>query len=104
VDVKTLVRDADRMANDEGSSTADVAATVQDALARGLADLAIETAREKDLDAVGLSGGVAYNDAITRSIRETVQDGGLEFLGHDRVPPGDGGISYGQAVIASVRQ
>ena len=104
VDVRALVQDADRMAHDEGRSTADVAATVQDALARGLADLAIEAAEAKDLDAVGFSGGVAYNDAITRSIRETVADAGLEFLAHDRVPPGDGGISYGQAVIASVRQ
>ena len=102
VDVKTLVGDADRLADEH--SVADVAATVQDALARGLADLAIAAAEDRGIDAVGFSGGVAYNDAITRSIRGAVEDAGLEFLGHDRVPPGDGGIAYGQAVVASVRQ
>ncbi|MFW6376643.1 MAG: carbamoyltransferase HypF [archaeon] len=104
VDVKTLVRDADRMAHEDGREGADVAATVQNALARGLAEIAIEAARKKDLDAIGFSGGVAYNDAITRTVREAVEDANLEFLGHDRVPPGDGGIAYGQAVIAAVRQ
>ncbi|HKL29762.1 MAG TPA: carbamoyltransferase HypF [Natrialbaceae archaeon] len=104
VDVSALVQDADRMVTEDGHAVPDVAATVQDALARGLADIAIEAAQEKDLDAVGFSGGVAYNDAITRAIREAVEDADLEFLGHDRVPPGDGGIAYGQAVIASVRQ
>ncbi|MFT4890090.1 MAG: hydrogenase maturation protein HypF [Halobacteriales archaeon] len=102
VDVPTLVQDADRLVDEHPA--ADVAATVQDALARGLADLAIAAAEDKGVDAVGFSGGVAYNDAITRSIRDAVEDAGLEFLGHDRVPPGDGGIAYGQAVVASSRQ
>ncbi|MFT4963912.1 MAG: hydrogenase maturation protein HypF, partial [Halobacteriales archaeon] len=82
----------------------DVAATVQTALARGLAELAIEAAENKGIEAVGFSGGVAYNDAITRSIGEAVEAADLEFIAHDRVPPGDGGIAYGQAVIAAARQ
>jgi hydrogenase maturation protein HypF len=88
----------------EGSSRADVAATAQDTLARGLAELAIDAADERGRDAVALSGGVAYNDAVATRIRERVTDAGLTFLGNERVPPGDGGIAYGQVAVAAARE
>ncbi|WP_181686445.1 carbamoyltransferase HypF [Halorhabdus salina] len=83
--------------------TADLAATAQWALAYGLADVAVEAAQERGIGAVGFSGGVAYNDAIIVTIRDRVQDAGLAFLGHDRVPPGDGGIAYGQVTVAATQ-
>lgn len=83
---------------------ADVAATAQEALARGLGELAVESAKGRDVGTVGFTGGVAYNDAILSTIRRTVTDAGLAFIGPDRVPPGDGGIAYGQAVVASARR
>ncbi|WP_135664194.1 carbamoyltransferase HypF [Halorhabdus rudnickae] len=101
VDSGQLVRDLATLASDH--STADVAATAQWALARGLADLAIGVAEDAGIDAVGFTGGVAYNDAITRTIRNRVEAAGLDFLGHDRVPPGDGGIAYGQVAVAAAR-
>ncbi|CCQ34023.1 [NiFe] hydrogenase metallocenter assembly protein HypF [Halorhabdus tiamatea SARL4B] len=101
VDTRQFVRDLDALAGDH--STGDVAATAQWALARGLADVAVGIAADRGVDAVGFTGGVAYNDAITRTIRERVEAAGLDFLGHDRVPPGDGGIAYGQVAVASVR-
>ena len=84
-----------------GGSPADVAATAQDALARGLADLAVEVARERDREAVALTGGVAYNDHVARRVRQRVLGAGLTFLGNERVPPGDGGVAYGQAAVAA---
>ncbi|MEF8774238.1 MAG: Sua5/YciO/YrdC/YwlC family protein, partial [Halobacteriales archaeon] len=101
VDVADLARDLADLADD--SPAADVAATAQRALADGLAEIAVETADTRGIETVGFSGGVAYNDAITRRLRERVRAAGLEFLGHDQVPPGDGGVSYGQAVVASAR-
>lgn len=101
LDTQALVS---KLANTVGESpTADVAATAQDALARGLAELAIDAASERDIATVGFTGGVAYNDAIFTRLRETVTDSGLAFIGPDRVPPGDGGIAYGQAVVAAAR-
>ncbi|WP_336325473.1 carbamoyltransferase HypF [Halovenus sp. HT40] len=88
----------------EEMPAADVAATAQEALARGLGHIAIECARDRNVEVIGFTGGVAYNDAIHSTIRETVQDAGLSFVGPDRVPPGDGGIAYGQAVVATARQ
>lgn len=99
LDTRQLVRDLDAMADDH--PIADVAATAQWALARGLAELSVAVAADRGVDAVGFTGGVAYNDAITRTIRERVETAGLDFLGHDRVPPGDGGIAYGQVAVAA---
>jgi len=69
-------------------------------LAKGLAMLAVEKAQEKDVKSVGFSGGVACNEIMTREIRKIVESSGLNFLVHEAVPPGDGGISFGQAVVA----
>jgi len=101
VDVATLLQRLDD--RQPTHPTPDLAATAQDALARGLADIATETAIDRNIDAVGFSGGVAYNDAITQTIRERVENAGLEWLAHQRLPPGDGGIAVGQVTVATAR-
>ncbi|MEF8825100.1 MAG: carbamoyltransferase HypF [Halapricum sp.] len=102
VDAAALLQRLDDQQEDH--STADLAATAQGALARGLADIAIETAADSGVDAVGFTGGVAYNDAITRVIRRRVENADLEWLCHEQVPPGDGGIAVGQVTVASARE
>ncbi|MFB6128286.1 MAG: carbamoyltransferase HypF, partial [Halorhabdus sp.] len=84
VDSGQLVRDLGDLAAEH--ATADVAATAQWALARGLADVAVETAESRGVEAIGFTGGVAYNDAITRTIQRSAEAAGLSFLGHDRIP------------------
>ncbi|MFW6017672.1 MAG: carbamoyltransferase HypF [Halapricum sp.] len=102
IDPAALLQTLDRRR--AGHPTADLAATVQATLARGLAEIAVEVATDRDVDAVGFTGGVAYNDAFSRTIRERVTDAGLEWLGHERLPPGDGGIAVGQATVATARR
>lgn len=68
-------------------------------LAKGLAQLAAEKAQENGIKSVGFSGGAACNEILTRIMRETVEAAGLRFFVHHAVPPGDGGISFGQAVV-----
>jgi hydrogenase maturation protein HypF len=82
-------------------SIADLAYSAEAYLAKSLAELAIEKAREVKVDTIGFSGGVAYNKHITLSLRKQVENNGLKFLVHNQVPPGDGGISFGQAIAAS---
>ncbi|MFT4884805.1 MAG: hydrogenase maturation protein HypF [Natronomonas sp.] len=88
---------------ESGHSRPDVAATAQETLARGLADIATEAAAARNREAVVLSGGVAYNDHIARRIRERVTAADLRFLGNERVPAGDGGIAFGQLAVAAAR-
>lgn len=101
LDVTELARRLADLA--ETDPRADVAATAQRALADGLAAIAVDAARARGIDWVGFSGGVAYNDAISRAIRERVEAAGLRFVGHEAVPPGDAGIAYGQAIVATAR-
>jgi len=78
-----------------------IAAAAQRAIARGLASIAIDTASSMGMDIVGGSGGVFYNWAIATAVRKEIEKAGLRFVQHELLPPGDGGISVGQAVVAA---
>ena len=87
--------------NREKYSKADLAYSAHAYLARGLVTLAIEKAFENNVKTVGFSGGVACNEILALTMRKIVEDSGLRFLVHEAVPPGDGGLSFGQAFVAS---
>ena len=91
--------------NQKGShSVADLAYSAQSYLARSLAKLAVEEAERLNVDHIGFSGGVAYNEHITVTIKRIVEGKGFKFLIHNRVPPGDGGISFGQTIVAGLHR
>lgn len=48
---------------------------------------------------VGISGGVAYNLPIVRAFVDSCHEQNAFPVLHSRVPPGDGGISTGQAAL-----
>jgi hydrogenase maturation protein HypF len=81
------------------ASTADLAYSAHAYLAQGLASLAVEKAFEQGVKAVGFSGGAACNQILAGIMRRTVEAAGLKFLVHEAVPAGDGGVSFGQAVV-----
>jgi hydrogenase maturation protein HypF len=81
------------------ASTADLAYSAHAYLAKGLASLAVEKAVEQRVNAVGFSGGAACNQILAGIMRRTVEAAGLKFLVHEAVPAGDGGVSFGQAVV-----
>jgi hydrogenase maturation protein HypF len=82
----------------------DLAYSVHRYLAEGLALLAVEKARQNGVDAVGFSGGAACNEILTSIMHGIVERSGLRFFVHEAVPPGDGGISFGQAVTGGFFQ
>ncbi|MFQ5793601.1 MAG: carbamoyltransferase HypF [Candidatus Bipolaricaulia bacterium] len=81
----------------------DVAATAQHALARGVARIAIEAAEANRIPTISLSGGVAYNDRIASAIKAEVETAGYRFYTNEKLPCGDGGISFGQVVAAGAK-
>ena len=87
--------------NREKYSKADLAYFAHAYLAKGLATVAIEKALENNVKSVGFSGGVAHNELFASIMQKIVEASGLKFLVHEAVPPGDGGLSFGQAVVAS---
>jgi len=82
-------------------SPCDLAFSVQRYLAEGLAEMAVSEAKRLGVNSVGFSGGVAYNEHITKTMRKFVEQSGLRFLVHGLVPAGDGGVSFGQTVAAA---
>jgi len=83
---------------------ADLAYSAHAYLAKGLASLAVEKALEAGVKTVGFSGGAACNQILAGIMRRTVEAAGLKFLVHEAVPAGDGGVSFGQAVVGGFFQ
>lgn len=88
---------------EEGVQKKNIASTAQYTIAKGLSDIAIEIAKERGINIVGVSGGVAYNDFIVKTIRKSIRQSNLIFAQHKRIPPGDGGISIGQAIAGAIK-
>ncbi len=82
---------------------ADAAAAFVRTLVSALADRACDRAESEGLRQVGLTGGVSFSGPVTAWAKEEVEARGLEFIGHERIPNGDGGISTGQNAIAGAR-
>jgi len=82
-------------------SVGDLAFSAQLYLAQGLAQIAADEAHQLGIDTIGFSGGVAYNEHITQTIRKVVEGNKLRFVVHESVPAGDGGLSFGQAVTVA---
>jgi len=82
----------------------DLAYSIHVYLARGLAELAINLAEENNVRNIGFTGGVACNQIIAEEMRRIVEQHGLNFFTHESIPPGDGGLSFGQAVVASITE
>ena len=73
-----------------------------DVLARGLAELMRYHARRLGLSTLCFSGGVLHNRLLRARLAFYLADFTLLFP--SRLPAGDGGIAFGQAVIAAARQ
>jgi hydrogenase maturation protein HypF len=73
----------------------------------GVADLIVagcDLLRESSgLGTVALSGGVFQNLLLLGTVTGLLEAAGFRVLTHSRVPPNDGGISLGQAVVAAAR-
>jgi hydrogenase maturation protein HypF len=50
---------------------------------------------------VALSGGCLHNRRLARLLRTGLEAQGFEVFEHHQVSPGDGGLSYGQAIVGA---
>ncbi len=86
-----------------GAAAGAVAARFHAALAGATVSACAEIAGVSGLDLVVLSGGVFQNRRLLEAVGAGLEAAGLRVLLPQRLPPGDGGISYGQAAIAARR-
>ena len=83
-----------------GEKKADVAAAGQSAVARGLCELALNSADKKSITDIGATGGVFYNEAITETVKDCIENNGYNFIQHLNTCAGDGSVSLGQSIVA----
>ena len=86
----------------DGLDVCDIAASVQETLAKGLARIAVLSAEDSGIRKAALSGGVAINRAIRETIVSELSNADMPCLMNPRYPFGDGCISAGQVITAGV--
>lgn len=64
-------------------------------------DILQKVREESGLNRVVLSGGVFHNQILLVELLHSLQAAEFEVYHHQQLPPGDGGLSLGQAIIAS---
>lgn len=80
-----------------------IAAMFHNTLAAALAEACVLIRRREGLNRVALSGGVFQNDFLLERLLVCLEKEKFEVYTHRAVPPNDGGISLGQAVVAAAR-
>ncbi len=73
------------------------------AVALGYFKLALHARSCSGIEQVCVSGGVAHNKLLMRLLNVRLRDAGFDVYLPSRVSPGDGGLSYGQAVVAAAK-
>ena len=79
---------------------AEIAAAFHEGVAAAAATACDQAAEPRT---VVLTGGTFQNLRLLDSTRRRLVERGFRVLRHERVPPNDGGISYGQAAVAAAR-
>ena len=87
-----------------GRPISEIARRVQTGFARGLADALMSVCRTPGLDTVILSGGVFQNELLVEDLKTMLHHQPLKLWTNHAVPPNDGGISLGQAALATFAQ
>ncbi|MBA3319128.1 MAG: carbamoyltransferase HypF [Gemmatimonadales bacterium] len=80
-----------------------VSARFHEAMAAAVEEACLLVADRRGVRTVVLSGGVFQNRRLLERAIQRLEGGGLRVLTPERVPPNDGGIAFGQAVIAAVK-
>ena len=70
-------------------------------LVRAFVELSEQLAKFYDIRTVALSGGCFMNEYLRNHLSERLKAKDLRVLHHERVPTNDGGIAYGQLVVAN---
>lgn len=84
-----------------GVSKARIAARFHAGMADGFVHAAVLARAATGAGQVALTGGCMANRRLARLLRTGLESEGFEVFQHAQVSPGDGGLSYGQAVVAA---
>ena len=78
-----------------------VASRFHSGLAAAVAEACVAACGPAGIEVVALSGGVFQNRVLLGGVADRLERAGLRVLIPERLPPNDGGISYGQAAVTA---
>jgi hydrogenase maturation protein HypF len=84
-----------------GVSKARIAARFHAGVAAGFVRAAVLARAATGVNRVALTGGCMHNRRLARLLRAKLESEGFEVFQHRSISPGDGGLSYGQVVVAA---
>jgi hydrogenase maturation protein HypF len=87
-----------------GTPVPAVAARFHATLARATTDALVALAGGTGVELAVLSGGVFQNRLLLELVARATRAAGLQVLIPSRLPPNDGGISFGQVAVAVARE
>lgn len=96
--IQALVQDVQ-----EGVPSASIARRFHDTLVSAAVDMCGKIKMDTGVSRVVLSGGVFQNRLFAENLYERLEAEGFTVFAHRLVPPNDGGIALGQAVVAGCR-
>ncbi len=100
IDYRNLVREVVRDVRSNVAKSI-ISAKFHNAVADLILQLSLQYRKSFNLNKIALSGGCFQNVALLRKAAKLLNQHGFETLTHKLVPPNDGGLALGQAVIAS---
>jgi hydrogenase maturation protein HypF len=84
-----------------GVSRARISARFHAGVAAAFVRAAVQARKVTEIGQVAMSGGCMHNRRLARLLRSGLEAEGFEVFQHRHVSPGDGGLSYGQAVVGA---
>ncbi len=87
-----------------GVSKSRIAARFHSGVAAAFVRAAVLARAQTGIQQVALSGGCLHNRRLARLLRNGLEAEGLQVFQHRNVSPGDGGLSFGQAVVGAARR
>ena len=99
--IRAVVEDALRSAERGGIGRPGISGKFHEWLARSLHEAACLVRARSGISVVALSGGCFQNSMLLARLKTSLETDGFKVLINRRVPANDGGISFGQVVVAS---
>lgn len=84
-----------------GTPTSTIAARFHNGLAQLALDVCIALKKQTGIHQVALSGGVWQNTTLLIKTYQQLSRYGFDILLHQQLPSNDGGIAFGQAIVAA---
>ena len=100
ISLKKLVRNIFEAAV-SGEAFTQIANRFHSTLTQMLTEACIAASDRHQIKKIVLSGGVFQNEILLTQIENKLREEGFEVFSHSKIPTNDGGISFGQAGVAS---